>query len=106
MKKIAYNAEKLKCVILRTDTAGCHIGFLKSCTPTNDHYDCELINTRRIWEWDGAFSLSDLAWQGSKNHSGCKFSITLPENRMMAIEIISVTEDALVDIDKIPVWLK
>lgn len=94
----------MKYVILRTNTAGCHVGLLASCTPTDNAYDCTIVDTRRIWSWSGAKTLSHLAAKGSNDHSGCKISIEIPENRMMAVEVISMTEEAVKSFNEIPFW--
>ena len=36
-----------------------------------------LKNARRLWYWDGAASLSQLAAEGVKNPSACKFTVTV-----------------------------
>lgn len=85
------NDEGLRFVCVRTYSAGVHIGYLK------EHEGTEVVlsNTRRIWKWAGAFTLSELALDGVKNPEECKFSKVIPEILLtQAIEIIPVTEDA------------
>lgn len=88
-------------VIVRTYTAGVFAGYLKS----RDGKEVTLCNARRLWYWDGAASLSQLAMEGVNKPSNCKFprevsSIVLTE----AIEIISCTESARINIKQVPVW--
>lgn len=90
-------------VIVRTYSAGVHAGYLES----RDGKEVTLRNTRRIWYWDGAASLSELAGRGTSKSGNCKFpaaidSITLTE----AIEIIPCTADAQASIENVPVWSK
>lgn len=92
---------KGKYVIVRTYSAGVHAGNLVS------HKDKLVVlkNARRLWYWDGAASLSQLAMEGTKNPSNCKFpcevnEITLTE----AIEIIPCTEEAEKSIKSVAIW--
>ena len=92
---------KDKFVIVRTYTAGVFAGTLKKRTGK----EVELINARRLWYWQGAASLSQLAVTGTSNPEGCKFpvavsSVTLTE----AIEILDVTPEAQKSIESVPVW--
>lgn len=88
-------------VIVRTYSAGVFAGTLIR----REGKEVELSNARRIWQWSGAASLSQLAMEGTKNPSGCKFpqevsSIILPET----IEIIPCTTMARRSIAEVPVW--
>jgi hypothetical protein len=98
--------ENLEFVIIRTDSAGVHMGYLKEEQVANSgHFAVTLVNTRRIWSWAGANSLSELAALGSSKPSDCKISIAVLKNKMMAIEIISVTEKAKKNLESIPDWV-
>ncbi len=90
-------------VIVRTYSAGVHAGNLKS----RNGKEVVLTNTRRLWYWKGAASLSQLAGKGSSDPSNCKFpaalaSITLTE----AVEIIPCTETAQKIIESVPNWVE
>jgi len=92
---------EMQYVIVRTYSAGVHAGFLKS----RNGKEVELVNTRRIWFWNGAASLSELALRGAKHPEKCKFpeaieSIILTE----AIEIIPCTPEAQKMIQECPAW--
>ena len=64
-----------------------------------------LKDARRLWYWDGAASLSQLAAEGVKNPSGCKFTVTVESVLLMdVIEIIPATEQAKSIIDEVRVW--
>lgn len=98
------DAEKLdgmKYVIVRTYSAGVFAGYLKSM----DNKNVVLVNARRIWYWDGAATLSQLATDGVSKPENCKFpcvvdSVDLTE----AIEIIDCTEKAKVSIAGVVIW--
>lgn len=97
----AVEQEKPKYVIVRTYSAGVFAGNLKA----KNGQEVVLTNARRIWYWEGAASLSQLAMKGTSKQKLCKFpcevnSITLTQ----AIEIIDVTEEAKKSISEVPVW--
>lgn len=88
-------------VIVRTYSAGVHAGYLKS----RDGKEVVLTNTRRIWEWAGAASLSELAGRGTSKPEKCKFPAPIAEITLVeAIEIIPCTKKAQEIIQGVPVW--
>ncbi len=64
-----------KYVIVRTYSAGVHAGVLKS----KEGKEVVLTDTRRIWYWDGAATLSQLANEGTSKPERCKFPAAIPE---------------------------
>lgn len=91
-----------KKVIIRTYSAGVHYGTLKS----KDGGECELTEAIRIWSWSGACSLSQLAMEGTKNPSDCKFAIPVESIILQWIEIIPCTKEASKSIEGVPAWKK
>ena len=88
-------------VIIRADRAGVFYGTLAEKEGT----EVELKNCRRIWYWDGAASISELALSGVTKPNECKFSVTVPQIVVMGvIEIIPCTEAAINSIEAVPVW--
>ena len=88
-------------VIVRTYSAGVFAGYLKR----RDGKEVEMVNARRLWYWQGAASLSQMAEEGTTDPKGCKFpqevsSVTLTE----AIEILSCTAKAQASIKAVNVW--
>jgi hypothetical protein len=78
-----------KQVLVRTYSAGVHFGYLKSF----DGKEIVLTDARRIWSWEGAFTLSAVAQYGVK--SG-KISTTVPIILLTeAIEVIPLSETAI-----------
>lgn len=54
-----------------------------------------LKNARRLWYWDGAASLSQLAMEGVKAPKNCKFTVPVSSIVLSGIiEIIPATEQA------------
>ena len=90
-------------VIVRTYSAGVFAGNLES----RNGKEVVLKNARRIWYWDGAASLSQLAVEGTKKPDSCKFPCEVPEITLTeAIEIIPCTEKAERSIKGVAVWKK
>ncbi len=64
-----------------------------------------LEDARRIWYWDGAASLSQLAVEGTKTPWKCKFTVPVTRIRLREfIEIIPCTEEAERCIREVPEW--
>ncbi len=64
-----------------------------------------LSDARRLWYWDGAASLSQLAMEGVKRPDNCKFAMVVASVLLLdAIEIIPTTNDARKIIEEVPVW--
>lgn len=64
-----------------------------------------LHNSRRIWYWDGAASLSQLAAEGTNKPQNCKFSVPVAEILLTeAIEVIPTTVSADVSIAGVKPW--
>lgn len=87
--------------IIRATSAGVFFG-----TVTRKEGDEVTIkDCRRLWFWDGAASLSELAMNGVTKPKNCKFCVTVPEITVLGvIEIIPCTEKAVKNINKVPVW--
>ena len=90
-----------KKVIIRADRAGVFFGTLKEKNGT----EVVLTNCRRLWQWDGAASLSQLAVDGTTAPEGCKFTMTVEEICILGvIEIIPCAEKAIKSIEGVGVW--
>lgn len=94
-----------KKVIIRADRAGVFFGTLKEKYSTPAGVEVVLQNSRRLWYWDGAASLSQLAMEGVKIPERCKFTVIVPEhNVMQVVEIIPCSEEAIKSIESVRVW--
>jgi len=88
-------------VIVRTYSAGVHAGEIIS----RDGKFVTLKNSRRLWYWSGAASLSQLALDGVKNPDKCKFPAELPLIHLTeAIEIIPCSPAAVKSIKGVKIW--
>jgi len=100
-EKPSINADELPYMMVRTYSAGVFAGYLKS----RKGQEAELLNARRIWYWDGAATLSQLAMEGTSKPDKCKFpqevsSVILTQ----VIELIPITEKAKESIGKVQIW--
>ena len=87
--------------IVRTNRAGVFFGKIEK----KDGTTVVLSNARRLWYWEGAASLSELAQYGTANVSGCKFPCAVDEVELFdVLEILSVTEVAAASIDGVREW--
>ena len=90
-----------KYVIVRCDRAGVFAGVLKE----REGREITLTDCRRLWYWDGAASISQLAVDGTVKPVNCKFTVSVEEITVLdAIEIIPCTEKAEKSIRGVPVW--
>jgi len=90
-----------KYCIIRTYTAGVFAGIVQS----RKNKEVVMKNVRRLWYWDGASSLSELAKKGVGKPQNCKFpcavdTIILTET----IEILLCTPNAKKSIIAVPEW--
>lgn len=93
--------KKLKYVIVRTYSAGVFAGQLES----RKGQEVVLRDARRIWYWSGAASLSQLAMEGTKDPTNCKFPCEVDRVELLqAVEILDTTPKAEKSIKKVPVW--
>ena len=85
--------------MIRTYSAGVHFGELE----LRKGKEVALVNTRRVWYWSGAASLSQLALKGGDDKS--KISVVLPKIILTeAIEIIPCQPQAIKWFKETPEW--
>lgn len=95
------STEGLLYCIVRTFSAGVFAGYIKS----RNGQEVEILNARRLWYWEGAASLSQLAMEGVSKPDKCKFpcevySITVTQ----AIEILECTKKSFESIKGVKEW--
>jgi len=89
----------MKYCVIRTYSAGVHIGYLKR----HEGQEVELVNSRRLWRWEGAASLSQVAVDGVSNES--KFCVVIPHLILTdVIEIIQCSEKAQTILQGLKEW--
>jgi hypothetical protein len=87
--------------IVRADRAGVFFGEIKE----RNGSEVTMTNVRRLWYWDGACSLSQLAVDGTSSLDDCKFTVTVPEMTILGvIEIIPCSDVAATSINSVKTW--
>lgn len=91
----------MKYVIVRTHSAGVFAGYLAS----KNGKEVVMIKARRLWYWDGAASLSQLAMEGTKKPDNCKFPCEVDRIELTeAVEILDTTRAAQESIKGVAIW--
>ena len=89
--------------IVRTYSAGVFAGYIEK----RDGMEAVVRNARRLWHWEGAASLSELAMRGTSKPDQCQFPCAVDRVVLtQVIEILDVTEAAKATIDAVKVWTK
>ena len=97
----AVTLDGMRYVIVRTYSAGVFAGYLESRTGQ----EVVLVKARRLWYWEGAASLSQMAEEGSSKPTACKFPQEVSRVELLqAIEILDVTKKAQESIASVKVW--
>lgn len=101
VRQIAESLGGLELKIVRTYSAGVFIGFLSN----KEGDEVTLKKARRLWYWDGAASVSQLAMEGVSKPEKCKFPCEVEEVQLLGvIEILPVTAKAKSSIDGVKIW--
>lgn len=91
-KQLAENLDGMKYCVIRTYSAGVHIGYVKEFGEKQPQH-AKLINSRRLHYWDKAASLSQVAMDGVG--SGSRIAVEIPEIELTdVIEVIPCSEEA------------
>ena len=101
VSELAEKKDNMPYVILRGNASGVFAGYLKE----RNGNEAILINSRRIWYWSGAATLSQLAMEGTKNPDSCKFPCEVGKHEIPdVIEVLHCTEEARKSIQGVKVW--
>ena len=93
--------ENNKYYIVRTDRAGVFFGKIKE----RNHDEITMTDVRKIWHWDGACAVEQLAIDGTKKPYNCKFTVIVPEMIIAdPIQIILCTDKAVESLSGVEVW--
>lgn len=100
------NTDGLPYVLVRSNRAGVHIGYLKAKDYKPAGTVVHLLESRNIYYWDGASGISQIAAEGVTNKTSSKITMAVSEREISeAIEIIPVTAKAKAILDTI-LWKK
>ena len=101
VKSPATKVDGMDYVIVRTYSAGVHAGYLSN----REGREVTLLNSRRLYYWEGAFTLSTVATKGVSKPDSCKFPNEVPEILLLeAVEVIPCTEEARLSIKNVSPW--
>lgn len=97
----AAKVDGMKYCIVRTYSAGVFAGYLESL----NGQVAVVRQARRIFYWDGAASLSQMAVDGVSKPQNCKFPCEVDRVELLqAIEILDCTEKARLSIKGVKIW--
>lgn len=95
------NISKEKYYIVRGTNSGVFAGNILG----RNGQEVTMTDCRRLWYWDGAASLSQLAVDGVSKPQNCKFTVTVPEIVILdAIEILPCSDKAEESVRGVAVW--
>lgn len=92
-------------VIIRSDGAGIFYGTLNEVERGAETYTVELLNCRRIFYWEGACTMTQLAVEGTMAPDKCKF--TLREESVVVTSVVEIhkcSDRAIESIENVPEW--
>lgn len=92
-------------VIVRTYSMGVFAGMLDAEESTETKK--VLRNARRLYRWVGAATLSQMAMAGPSRPAECQFPQEVDRVELTSpngFEVLDVTFDARMAIDRVPVW--
>jgi hypothetical protein len=91
--------------IVRSKNAGVFYGYIESVENANEGATVTMRDSRRIWHWQGAASLSQLSQDGTSKPNNCKFPCRVASQVLFGvIEINEMTDKAVKSLDSVPVW--
>ena len=93
----AKKSSKAKAVIVRTQSAGVHFGYVIERRGA----EIDLERSRRIWSWQGALSCSELASKGP-DVARSKIAVPVSLTLLGVIEVIYCTDAAAAAISGAP----
>lgn len=90
-----------KYYIVRGDRSGVFFGNIEE----QNGQEIKMRNVRRLWYWDGACSISELAVNGTARPNECKFTIVVDELTLIdGIEITPCTKKSIESIKGVKEW--
>lgn len=90
-----------KKVIVRADRAGVFFGTLthKECS------EVTLTNARKLFYWNGANAVEELAVSGTNKAIDCKFTVVVEDITILNVnQIIPCTGKAITNIESVKEW--
>lgn len=93
--------ENNKFYIVRADRAGVFFGKIKE----RSQGEVTMTDVRKVWYWDGACAVEQLAMDGTTKPNDCKLTVVVPEMVIASpIQIIPCTEKAVKSLSGVKIW--
>ncbi len=90
-----------KKVIVRADRAGVFFGTLTE----KEGSEVTLTNARKLFYWNGAAAVEQIAVDGVNKQNDCKFTVVVEEITILNVsQIILCTEVAITNIENVKEW--
>lgn len=87
--------------VVRCAQAGVFFGRIKE----RKGDEVTMTNVRKLWYWDGACAVEQLAVDGTKNPGGCKFTVMVSEMVLTGvIQILACTDKAAESLAVVGEW--
>lgn len=87
--------------IVRANGAGVFFGKIKERSAT----EITMTDVRKLWRWEGACAVEQLAMDGTKKPDACLFTVIVPEMIIAEpVQIIPCTEQAKNSIMGVKEW--
>lgn len=91
----------MKKVIVRANGAGVFFGELKE----KNGNEVTMTNVRKLFYWDGAGAVEQLAVDGTSKPNNCKFTIVIEEMTITnVLQIIPCTDKSIDSLTNVPEW--
>ena len=105
VSRLAPEVDGLRYCIVRTYSAGVHIGYVAEFGTESPQY-AKLLNSRRLHQWNGACSLSQVAMDGVDANNS-RIAMEIPEIELTdVIEVIPCSEKAADFFREVKAWKK
>lgn len=87
--------------VVRCAQAGVFFGRIKE----RNGDEVTMINARKLWYWDGACAVEQLAVDGTKKPGDCKFTVMVSEMVLTGvIQILACTDKAAESLAAVREW--
>ena len=87
--------------VVRCDRAGVFFGKVKELGERS----ITMTEVRKLWHWDGACAVEELALNGTAKPNSCKFTVIIEEMQLAdPIQIIPCTDKAAKSLSEVKVW--
>lgn len=87
--------------VVRCAQAGVFFGQIKE----RNGNEVTMTNARKLWYWDGACAVEQLAVDGTKKPGDCKFTVMVSEMVLTGvIQILACTDKAAKSLAAVGVW--